>query len=207
MLAVSSTGVGQDRQAPTPAVSPETLALYAPGEFKGVKYRLMKPIDFDENKSYPLILSLHGAGGRNQQFVRSLQDQVDAGRMIGVYPQGHNMGWNLGGRESTADDVAFLEGGRDELRRYANLDHDRRFVFGTSNGAGMAHRLAVESRGFKAIATVVTQLTRGNEPTANSETVGVLQVLGVDDRLIPYQGGSGPMGLDFYPGEESARLW
>ena len=74
MLAVSSTGVGQDRQAPTPAVSPETLALYAPGEFKGVQYRLMKPIDFDENKSYPLILSLHGAGGRGSQNIKTLRN-------------------------------------------------------------------------------------------------------------------------------------
>ena len=30
---------------------PETLALYEPGEFKGVQYRLMKPIDFDPQKT------------------------------------------------------------------------------------------------------------------------------------------------------------
>jgi|GEM_PF-549363 len=64
----------QNRNQPKPAVSPETLALYEPGEFKGMKYRLMKPIDFDPSKTYPLILSLHGAGGRGTQNIKSLRN-------------------------------------------------------------------------------------------------------------------------------------
>lgn len=47
-------------------VTPEVFALYEPFEYKGVPYRVMKPIDFDPAKTYPLILSLHGAGGRGK---------------------------------------------------------------------------------------------------------------------------------------------
>lgn len=62
------------RQPKPPAVSRETMALYEPGEFKGVKYRLMKPIDFDPNRTYPLILSLHGAGGKGSQNIKNLRN-------------------------------------------------------------------------------------------------------------------------------------
>ncbi len=74
LIAAFSSAVAQNRRGPKPAVSPETLALYEPGEFKGVKYRLMKPIDFDANKTYPLILSLHGAGGKGSSNIKNLRN-------------------------------------------------------------------------------------------------------------------------------------
>jgi acetyl esterase/lipase len=57
-----------------PAVSAATLELYEPGEFKGVKYRLMKPIDYDPAKKHPLVLSLHGAGGRGSDNIQTLRN-------------------------------------------------------------------------------------------------------------------------------------
>lgn len=62
----------QNESQPEPNVSAETLALYEPGEFKGVQYRLMKPIDFDPGTTYPLILSLHGGSGRGTQNIKNL---------------------------------------------------------------------------------------------------------------------------------------
>ena len=157
---------------------------------------------------YPIVFALHGAGGSNERWVRALGDEVTAGRFVGVYPQGHNRRWNINDTaETMADDVAFIEMIVEHLMRYRNLDHTRRFVMGTSNGGGMSHKLAVETTLFKAITAIVTQLSRGNEPTTMSGTVGVLQVLGMEDRLIPYGGGSGPMMLDFHPAETSAELW
>ena len=71
---VTVQATAQDQRAPKPNVSAETLALYEPGEFEGVQYRLMKPIDFDVNRTYPLILSLHGAGGRGSQNIKNLRN-------------------------------------------------------------------------------------------------------------------------------------
>ena len=71
LIAVSPI-VGQENGRSKPAVSPETMALYEPGEFKGVQYRLMKPIDFDASKTYPLILSLHGGSGRGTRNIKNL---------------------------------------------------------------------------------------------------------------------------------------
>ena len=38
--------------------------LYEPQVFEGMTVRVMKPLGFDESKQYPVILSLHGAGGK-----------------------------------------------------------------------------------------------------------------------------------------------
>jgi predicted peptidase len=66
--------VAQQSGQRKPAVSEQVMALYEPGEFKGVKYRLMKPIDFDAEKTYPLVLSLHGAGGRGRSNIATLRN-------------------------------------------------------------------------------------------------------------------------------------
>lgn len=71
----SSLAQAQDRKrAPKAAVSERTLALYEPDEYKELKYRLMKPIDFDADETYPLILSLHGAGGRGTDNIKNLRN-------------------------------------------------------------------------------------------------------------------------------------
>jgi predicted peptidase len=62
-----------NKQKKPPKVSPEMLKLYEPSEFKGLPYRLMKPIDFDASKTYPLVLSLHGAGGKGSDNLSSLK--------------------------------------------------------------------------------------------------------------------------------------
>ena len=74
-LFVPSSSEAQNRKRQKKAaVTKRTLALYEPGEFDGVKYRLMKPIDFDAAKTYPLILSLHGGGGRGADNVKNLRN-------------------------------------------------------------------------------------------------------------------------------------
>ena len=56
--------------------SAAVLELYEAREFKGVKYRLLKPIDLAKNpdKKYPMILSLHGAAGTGNDNVRNLRE-------------------------------------------------------------------------------------------------------------------------------------
>ena len=37
-------------------------------------YRILKPLNFDTKKKYPVILSLHGAGGRGMDNVKQIAD-------------------------------------------------------------------------------------------------------------------------------------
>ncbi len=70
----STDGKGNEREAKL--VDDAVLELYEPGEFEGVKYRLLKPIDLTKNpdEKYPLILSLHGAAGTGHDNVRNLRE-------------------------------------------------------------------------------------------------------------------------------------
>ena len=47
--------------------------LYEAAKYKELPYRLMKPINFDSSKKYPLIISLHGAGGRGDDNKKQLK--------------------------------------------------------------------------------------------------------------------------------------
>jgi predicted peptidase len=48
-------------------------ALYEAKYFEGMPYRLMTPLDFDAEARYPIIISLHGAGGRGTDNQRQLK--------------------------------------------------------------------------------------------------------------------------------------
>jgi len=48
--------------------------LYLPHTDAKIPYRLMKPSEFDSDKSYPLIISLHGAGGTGTDNRKQLKD-------------------------------------------------------------------------------------------------------------------------------------
>ena len=67
----------QNRRRPdqTRFATPEMLEVYEARTFNGMPYRLMKPIDLADNleKTYPLILSLHGAGGRGNDNKKNLR--------------------------------------------------------------------------------------------------------------------------------------
>lgn len=47
---------------------------YIPQVFEGLPFRVMKPLGFDAKKSYPVILSLHGAGGKGTNNKKQLKD-------------------------------------------------------------------------------------------------------------------------------------
>jgi predicted peptidase len=49
-------------------------ALYEPVKSDGIPCRVMKPLNFDSQKSYPVIVSLHGAGGKGTNNDKQLKD-------------------------------------------------------------------------------------------------------------------------------------
>ena len=165
------------------------------------------PRSLDNSDRYPILFALHGNGGRHSTFLRPLQPFVDRGAFVGIYPQGYRRSWNLGEEESTADDVAFITAILRELARYRQLDTGKAFVMGVSNGAGMAHQLAIETDHFLAIAAVISHLSALSLPGDQTPAVSVLQISGDRDPIIPYKGGDSPTGHLFLPAEVSSRIW
>ncbi len=165
------------------------------------------PPNLVSEKKYSVVMAFHGNGGIPDKWINTLNRFVGNNDFIGVYPEGYLKSWNLGKEKSKADDVYFINKLMKELNLYKQLDSKNIFALGSSNGAGMVQELAVQTNHFKAIGAIVTQLIKGKEPKFGSPKVSVLQILGMQDPIIPYEGGLSRVGHEFYGGEESAFIW
>ena len=167
---------------------------------------IQTPDVIDSSKSYPIVFAFHGRGGNNNSWVNHLINYTNSGEFIGIYPQGYLESWNLGPEPSNANDVEFINLIVDELQNYDNLNFDKMYAIGTSNGSGMVNKLAIETNHFKAIAPIASQLIESLPLLDSTNPVSVLQVNGAADTTIPIDGGPrlGHIFLDAY---ESAELW
>ena len=162
--------------------------------------------DIDPNINYPMVFAFHGRGGSNTNWVNTLTDYTTSGSFIGIYPQGFLDCWNLGPEPSNADDVEFVNLIVEELQNYSNLDFNKMYAIGTSNGSGMVNKLAIETNHFLAIAPVVSQLVVSLPILESTNPISVFQVNGAADETIPINGCPkfGHIFLDAYV---SAELW
>jgi polyhydroxybutyrate depolymerase len=179
----------------------------------GVKrtYLLHVPAAHDTNKPAPLLIALHGGLGNGKRMIQLTQGGFNAlsdeqGFLV-VYPEGIHKHWNDGrdGKETgyyahkkKINDVAFISALIDLLAEQWNVDTNRVFVTGISNGACMSHRLACElSDKVTAIAAVSGSMPQRIFASCRpSSPVSVLTIYNDKDRLMPFEGGNvtGPFG-------------
>jgi len=171
----------------------------------------------DSAAALPVLVALHGNGGRPEGMLRDFRPLVDQGRFVALIPEGIERSWNLGREASTADDVAFIELLLDQLDGArtdtgnpdsgSGLDLDRVYAFGYSNGAGLVNQLVAHTDRFHAVAAAASGLTHDLLPTGPVAPVSFLSLHGTEDPVVPYDGGVGVAGHDFLPVEDSAALW
>lgn len=176
-----------------------------------------------EGRSLPLVLALHGTGGsgRLMALLSGLSRLADERGFRVAYPEAlgeagtenpaRGAAWNVGPGlgcplHPDVDDVAFLESVVDRVDRHGPVDPRRIYVAGFSNGARMAHRLALCAPWVAAIAAVAGAPVWGEAPV---RPVPTLMFHGTEDRHIPYHGGVGPLGrrLAALPAPEAAARW
>lgn len=162
--------------------------------------------DSNNQKSYPIVIALHGRGGSNTNWVQPLSKFTNSGEFIGVYPQGYLNSWNLGQEPSNANDAAFISNIIDTLLSYSNVEENKIFAVGNSNGSGMVNVLGGVNKRLKAIAPIASQLTERTEINTNAIPLSVFQVNGDQDLLIPIDGGM-KLGHPFLSASDSAKKW
>lgn len=162
---------------------------------------------FDGSGNTPLFFGFHGNGGVPDELVMELGAVVEEEHFVAVYPEGMAYSWNLGPEESEADDVVFVEGILAMLRETEGIDASKPVAMGFSNGAGMAHELAMESEQFVGIAPVISHMLVRKTPGPGAAKVSVLQLSGTEDELVPYDGGVGVLGHEFLAAEDSSAAW
>lgn len=161
-------------------------------------YVLYVPDSYRADRSFPLLFNFHGytSDATAQMWYGDFRPIADTAGFIIIHPQGTllngNTHWNVGGWTlgSTVDDVGFTEALIDELANVYNVDRNRVYSTGMSNGGYMSFLLACQlSEKIAAVASVTGSMTpeirNECEPT---HPMPVLQIHGTADAVVPYGG-------------------
>jgi polyhydroxybutyrate depolymerase len=159
------------------------------------------PVGYTTGESLPLVLALHGytQTGQNIMQFSGFNSIADTGNFVVVYPNGVSNSWNVGfSGGSTADDVGFLSALIDTLHQRYNIDLNRVYSTGFSNGGFMSYRLACElGDRVAAIAPVAGTMTDGAYSSCLPQRpVPVLHIHGTNDFVVSYNGGFGNKSVD-----------
>jgi len=176
------------------------------------------PNGYSDSKAHPLLLLLHGYGfdGEVAESIWGLMDMMDEYEFIYSAPTGTKDStgspfWNATAAccnfyNSTADDLSFLYELVNQIKTEYNVDANRVYIVGDSNGGFMALELAYRfPQVFTAIASVAGASHLILRPTPKTG-VHVLQIQGTEDTSILYNGGS--IQNNTYPGvQASTTQW
>lgn len=174
------------------------------------------PASYSPSRPVPVVLLLHGGGGRAAGIERStggFSALADRHGFIAVYPESRRGHWD-DGRETVTDptdDVAFVSALLDALAAEYAVDARRVYAAGISNGGMMSMRLACELSGrFAAIATVGANMPAALAASCHpARAVPVVMFSGTADPLMPYAGGhvAGRVGGVVLSAPETAAFW
>ena len=176
-------------------------------------YRTYVPSNLPDGP-VPLLLAFHGGTGWGKQFERNsgFDELAEANGFLVVYPDGVGSGvdettnrtWNGGeccgaAARNNINDVAFVAQLIDTLQEDHNVDANRVFAAGHSNGGILSYRLACELSD-RIVAVGLQAGTLGIENCAPGGPVSLLHIHGEADTNLPIDGGVGPdslAGVDF----------
>jgi polyhydroxybutyrate depolymerase len=159
-------------------------------------YRLYIPEMINPLNPAPLILNLHGYGSNNieQEAYADFRPIADTAGFILVHPNGtpdgsNNLHWNTFG-SSNVDDVGFISALIDTISNSYNIDFNRVYSTGMSNGGFMSYSLAcVLSHRIAAIASVTgTMITTTFNACDPQRPVPLMHIHGTADGTVPYNG-------------------
>jgi polyhydroxybutyrate depolymerase len=172
-------------------------------------YWLYEPDCYDGSTAIPLVIGLHGGSGTGEGFAQALglNAKAESECFFAVYPNGapkelvhgEKQYWNSGPRDSSdwwvgftqyVDDVNYISQLIDhiDVALGKNIDADRIYATGFSNGGRMAYRLACELSD-KIAAVAIFGAPLHFSPCTPSKNISILHIHGKEDQYNPYEGG------------------
>lgn len=179
-------------------------------------YLVHVPPTHNPTQLAPVVLAFHSAVMNGPLMARysGLSQKADQAGFVAVYPNGTGRSnlflfWDAGGvRAQPSDDVGFVAKLLDDLATVVNVDPNRVYATGMSNGAMMCYRLASElSDRIAAIAPVAG--TMATETCHPHRPVPVMHFHGTHDPLVLFGGPDQrtPKDLYFKSVDASVQAW
>ncbi len=173
---------------------------------------LATPTTYSPNKTYPLVLVLHGDGGDGVSMRAAFPfDALSAQAAFVVYPSG-TFGWNLYDPADTNPDLTYLATLVDSLGKRFTIDPARVFGIGFSSGAFMLNQVGCRRPSlFRAIVPHSGGApTEPRDPTAshwdNNYTRCANQTMGSGPAVLAIHG-TADTTVTFDSGDFTARYW
>lgn len=176
---------------------------------------LQVPSAYDGVAARPLLVVLHGYGasGAVEAAYLGTTALVESAGIFVIAPDGTTDAtgaafWNATDaccnfNGSTVDDVAYVKGLIADIRHDYKIDPKRITLWGHSNGAFMAHRLACEdSLELAGIVSLAGATWQDPARCAPSGKVSLLSIHGDADATILYGGGA--INANAYPSEQTS---
>ena len=191
--------------------------------YKGVERQILLYVPNPLPESgVPLVIMLHSEGSTPEGAMLATtegrwNELAFRDKFIVVYPQAWRGYWNDcrvmdGNAHEDANDVGFILAVIDWVRGEYPIDRESVFLAGHSNGGMMALRLALEApERFAAIFANNALLPVESECSPSGGKTSLMLLLGTEDPLMPYSGGS--VGLEgtssglVLSADETAAAW
>jgi polyhydroxybutyrate depolymerase len=151
------------------------------------QYLLHVPPAYKPEEPAALVLVFHGAGIGAERFVdySRFSNVADREGFLIVYPEGLDEVWNP---SPGSRDVQFISDLIDYIQRRCQVDPDRIYASGHSNGGGMVHRLACDLADRISAIGTISGAYQSSGQCSPSRPVPVFAIHGTADNIIPYEG-------------------
>ena len=176
---------------------------------------LFVPDSYDGDTAVPLMLNFHGFTQTARSMMEDIGDMrslAESENFILVYPQGRLLGnaphWNVGSwtQGSTSDDLGFIDQLIDHLAESYNIDQERVYACGFSNGGFFSFELACHlSNRIAAIGAVAANMsTRTYNSCDPTHPMPVITISGTADNIVLYNGLAPPATI---PHNDVLNYW
>jgi polyhydroxybutyrate depolymerase len=222
-VAVASTTASGSSQSSSSNETVATGSFNLSLEHDGLtrEYQLYVPTSYDGSSRFPLLFNFHGFGGTVADHLQAadMRSLANSEKFLLVYPQGSLLGgsshWNAAtssaDNKSSADDIGFVRKMITSISASHQVNADRIYACGYSNGAFFSYYLACylsdQIAGVGSVSgTMLEESYQQGQPT---RPVPMINLHGTADFVVPYAGGEGlvsiPNVVNFWIAENGAE--
>ena len=163
------------------------------------EYLIYVPDSYNQKSATPMMINFHGFSYTASDYMKyaDMRSIAESNEFILVYPQGSCSDglshWNPcprgGDNKSTADDLGFIQAMINDISTQYNVDQERIYATGYSNGGMMAYGLANHKSDLIAAVACVSGIMLDCFGSI-SHSMPILHLHGTSDNELPYNGNS-----------------